>query len=110
MERNNSKRLTRAIIIKSVCEKTGLKVEYIGLEKALESDGGTYYWSGKVAACMSAECNTHVQRLNDWSLERWVESLEGKIQESRPWDYPLEIYTGADLNKYIESIDWTLEE
>ncbi len=98
-------RLTVNTIIKAVCDATGLNPEYIELFKALESDGGTYYWGGKAAACFT-EANTYCRRLDDSSIQDWIRGLEIKIQDCRPWDYPLETYTGADLNKHIESIDW----
>lgn len=101
-------RLTRKAIIAAVAKRTGLKPQYIDLQKANESDGGTYYWTGYAGSIFS-EANSHIQKLNDWDLERWVDDAEHKIEESRPYGWETDEFSGKDMNKYIESMSWEVE-
>ncbi len=94
--------LTRKRILEAATKATGLKLTYIELFKANESDGGTYYWGG-LAASYFSESNTHIQKLSDWPLERWICELTESIAEARPSDCLTETFTGFDMNNYIES-------
>ncbi|MCG9575408.1 hypothetical protein L1D14_04075 [Vibrio tubiashii] len=90
-------RVTVNRILDAFCAKYGLKREYIEMIKS----EGTYHLCGKFAAVMSKrEMNTHMVRLNDWTLERWLENFDSII-EAEGWQ-------DTDLNTMIETIEWTV--
>jgi hypothetical protein len=63
-------RVTVNRIVKAVKAETGLSVEMDKFE-------GVYYWCGEVATVLAMESEncTHMVRLNDWTLARWIESF-----------------------------------
>lgn len=89
-------RLTVNLILKTISEKHGIKREY--LEMVRFSDG--YYFSGKFPCSLSAELCTHIKRLSDWDLERWVEHFDSMVEK--------EDFESTDYNAMVESIDWSL--
>ncbi|EOG7744604.1 hypothetical protein ACP6H7_25035 [Vibrio harveyi] len=89
-------RLTVNLILKTISEKHGIKREY--LEMVRSSDG--YYFSGKFPCILSAELCTHIERLSDWDLERWVEHFDSMVEK--------EDFESTDYNAMVESIDWSL--
>ena len=92
--------LTKKKIIKAVSEKTGVKIDYIELDKS----DGFYYWCGKSGAMFDEMC-IYINRLSDYTLERWVEHFEGKIED---WSRTRWYDDEQDLNKAIEAINWDI--
>ncbi len=89
-------RLTVNLILKTISEKHGIKREY--LEMLRSSEG--YYFSGKFPCLLSAELCTHIEKLSDWDLERWVDHFDGMVEG--------EGFSSTDYNAMVESIDWSL--
>lgn len=90
------KKVSKELIIKTVCEQFDIKPEYIGVDR----HEGEYYWTGKLACLLDGTC-THTTKLNDLSLERWIELLKAELGRADLLD--------VDINKHIESIDWNVE-
>ncbi|HHJ3076824.1 TPA: hypothetical protein ACPVZG_000620 [Vibrio parahaemolyticus] len=89
------KKVSKNLILAQITKVTGIKYEYIGLEKF----GNEYYWCGKAAATFD-ETNTYLTNLRDVPLERWVQDFQSKVEETlRNSEY-------NHINDYIESIDW----
>ena len=90
------KKVSKELIIKTVCDQFDIKPEYIGLERT----EGEYYWTGKLACIFDGTC-THIAKLNDLTLQGWVELLEYEI-------YRAELLN-ENINERIESIIWESE-
>jgi hypothetical protein len=87
-------RVTINRIIKAVKAETGLSVEMDKFE-------GIYYWCGEVASVLAMESEncTHMTRLNDWTLERWVESFV----------YMVKVFEDANnktVQQQVDQFDW----
>lgn len=88
-------RLTTKMIIEAVSAKTGVKSEYISLVR----DCYGYYWGDK-AGSVFKESGTNIQKLSDYTCERWIDDFEMRMNET------LLFNSYKTLNEYIESIDW----
>ena len=90
-------RLTKQKIVTAVCVKHNIKPEYLDLDKF----EGEYYWSGKLAALLNETC-TYKRTLNsNWTLVDWQKHFGRVLAASN---------LPSDLNAYIESIDWSVED
>ncbi len=93
---HSPKRITKQMILNAVCERFKINPEYIGLDKS----EGEYYWTGKLACIFSGTC-TYISKLNDLTLEGWLELLEHELYK--------EELLNTDINKRIESINWDID-
>lgn len=69
--------ITKRQIISAIRKKHNLKEEDVGLDKA----DGFWYWYGDITENMYARC-TYLTRLDDITLERWVEWFEKDVLSS----------------------------
>lgn len=90
------KRVSKQMILSAVCERFKINPEYIGMDKS----EGEYYWTGKLACLFHGTC-THIAKLNDLTLERWVELFEYELYRAGLLD--------KDINQHVESIDWDID-
>ncbi|PAS33391.1 hypothetical protein CGT72_10010 [Vibrio cholerae] len=90
-------RITVNLILKTISEKHGIKREYLDMLRTSEG----YYFSGKFPCLLSAELCTHIEKLSDWSLERWVQHFDSLVAS--------EAFTSTDYNSMVEAIDWNVE-
>ena len=90
------KRLIKSTILKAIVAKTGIRDCYVDLVRC--TDG--YYWSGKAGACFSG-AQTY-NKLNDVTLERWIEDFEYRVKET------LSSSRFDNINDYIEDVDWNI--
>lgn len=104
-------RLTRKVIVDAVCANTGVKPEYVSLERFSDGDAPCYVWTGKAGACfLGAETYS---TLNAVSFDRWIDDFNGRLKEwyaSREHDTNADIKViGARFNEHIAAIDWVVE-
>lgn len=90
------KRLNKSTILKAIAAKTGIKDCYVDLVRSSEG----YYWAGKAGACFSY--SQTYDKLNDVTLERWIEDFEYRVKDTLG-------NSGFDnINDYIENVDWNV--
>jgi hypothetical protein len=77
-------------ILKVVCNHFDLKSEYIDLLKF----EGEYYWAGKLSFFLN-NTRTPFAQFSDQPIERWLEDLSIKIEESN--------LSGCNVNELIEA-------
>lgn len=93
-------RVTIKAIIDAIVKKYGVKREYIGLDK----DGDIYYWHGEFSLLLrDSENCTHLTRLSDWSVERWVDEFDGRVETQ------LKAIHGAITPDELKNINRTIE-
>ncbi|MCG3884100.1 hypothetical protein I3271_05320 [Photobacterium leiognathi] len=73
-------RLTINLICNTIAKKYSIDRAYIGMDKS----EGTYHWVGEFSCLLSeTEMNTHIVRLNDWTLEQWLESFDYRVKKEQ---------------------------
>ena len=87
------KRVSKKVIINTLCKRFNINPEYIGMDK-YEAE---YYWTGKLACLFEGTC-THISNLNDISLAGWVELFESELRHAE--------LASENINQRVESIVW----
>lgn len=90
------KKVSKDLIIKTVCEQFDIKPEYIGLQR----DWGEYCWTGSLAT-LFLNPRTGFEKLNDLTLDGWLESFEHCLYRAGLRD--------ENINERIESAAWKVE-
>jgi len=60
-----------------------------------------WYWGGNAAIAIDHTC-THMGKLNDWTLERWVEDWAWEVRE-------FEKDNKTTVAEYLKSINWEVD-
>lgn len=87
------KNISKELVIKTVCERFDIKLEYIGLKK----DWGEYCWIGDLAI-LFPNPRTGVETLNEITLDGWVELFEHALYRAD--------LLGKNINEAVESSTW----
>ena len=94
-------RVTMNLICDAIAKKYNVDRKFLSMDKF----EGTYHWNGELSCLLSAtEMNTHIVRLNDWTLERWIESFDYRIEQEQEQGNLLYERDLADLNQIIIDI------
>lgn len=92
------KKLTARIICNEVALAHNIDPCWVDL---FRSDG-TWYWGGKAATVFNSAMVAYM-KLNDWTLEQWIEDFSGNLDE---WQK----YQDNTLRDYINGINWELDD
>lgn len=92
-------RLLAKNIAEAAAKKSGIDPRQ--LELYFDTGLKIWYWGGNAAIAIDHTC-THMVKLNDWSLERWIEDWVYEVRE-------FEKVEKTTLTEYLESIDWNID-
>jgi hypothetical protein len=98
MGESNDKGIKMRVTKKSITD--AIKKKY-DVDVEMDKCEGIYYWCGDCTMLFDGSC-THMNRLSDWSVERWVEDFGSYVEDA------METY-GDDCKTFREAVDKFIE-
>lgn len=94
-------RLTRNIICDAIAKKYNVERKFISMDRF----EGTYHWCGEFSVLLGeTEMNTHVVKLNDLTLERWLSDFDHRVRIEQDFNGILHNKDMNELNMIIKKV------